>query len=167
MAQPTAIRVTSMAILLSPDGRRQAVCRLGPTAEHPRGFHRLLGGSVEHGERAADALARELREELGTEVVEAHLVEVVENIFTVNGEPGHEVAFVFATRLADAGAIPQDGGTFTEDGARLPVVWRELSAADDVPLFPAEAVELARVCAANLAQLFAASAPGPGETPRR
>ncbi|NNG39508.1 NUDIX domain-containing protein [Flexivirga sp. ID2601S] len=167
MAQHTGIRVKSMAILLSLDGGRQAVSRLGPTAEHPRGFHRLLGGSVEHGERAADALARELRKELGADVVEAHLVEVVENIFTMDGEPGHEVVFVYATRLADAGVIPQDGGTFTDGDAPLQVVWRQLSDTGEVPLFPVDAVELARVCAANAAQLFAASAPGPGETPRR
>jgi ADP-ribose pyrophosphatase YjhB (NUDIX family) len=65
-------------------------------------FHRPLGGSVEFGERAADAATRELREELGAELVDVRLAGVLENLFTFNGEQGHEIVFVFHARFRAA-----------------------------------------------------------------
>jgi ADP-ribose pyrophosphatase YjhB (NUDIX family) len=65
-------------------------------------FHRPLGGSVEFGERAADAATRELLEEVGAELVDVQLAGVLENLFTFNGEQGHEIVFVFHARFLNA-----------------------------------------------------------------
>jgi ADP-ribose pyrophosphatase YjhB (NUDIX family) len=64
-------------------------------------FFRLLGGRIDFGERGADAVQRELREELGVETdVERHLT-TIENLFTYEDEPRHEIALVYECRLRD------------------------------------------------------------------
>ena len=60
----------------------------------------LVGGGVEFGERASEAVVRGFREEIGREVVVEGLLDVLENIFVVGGEVGHEVVFIFAVTFA-------------------------------------------------------------------
>ena len=87
-------------------------------------FLRAIGGGVEFGERAVDALAREWREELGLELEAPALLGVIENVFTSNGRAGHEVVFVFSARLADASVYARDELVATEpDGTRHVAVW--------------------------------------------
>lgn len=64
-------------------------------------FFRLLGGTIEFGENGADAVRRELLEELGAESVVERLVGALENVFTFEGEPGHELALVYECELLD------------------------------------------------------------------
>lgn len=67
-------------------------------AEHAiegRLFYRPVGGSIEPGERAVDAARREIMEELGIAPQQFRLLGVLENIFTIQGELGHEVVFTF------------------------------------------------------------------------
>src|SRR3990170_4725004 len=58
-------------------------------------YYRPLGGGIEYGETSHDAIAREIREELGVEIENVRLLGVVENIFVYQGEQGHEIVFVF------------------------------------------------------------------------
>jgi ADP-ribose pyrophosphatase YjhB (NUDIX family) len=58
-------------------------------------YHRPLGGEIDFGEPAADAVRRELREELGSDLLDVRRLGVVETIFTYEGEPWHEIVFVF------------------------------------------------------------------------
>jgi ADP-ribose pyrophosphatase YjhB (NUDIX family) len=64
-------------------------------------FFRLPGGTIEFGESGADAVSRELLEELGAESDVVRLVAVLENIFTFDGQPGHEIALIHQCRLRD------------------------------------------------------------------
>ena len=65
-------------------------------------FYRPLGGEVEFGEPSREAVSRELREEIGAELRDVRLLGTVENIFTFDGEPGHEIVMVYEADLADA-----------------------------------------------------------------
>ena len=60
----------------------------------------------------------------------------LENIFTVDGDLGHEIVFLYTGRLNPAPATA--GATLTEaDGTVLPVVWRPVRDEDQVlPLYP-------------------------------
>jgi ADP-ribose pyrophosphatase YjhB (NUDIX family) len=65
-------------------------------------FYRPLGGEIEFGELTEETIHRELREEVGAEAASVQYLFTLENIFTFNGEPGHEIVMVFDGRLAEA-----------------------------------------------------------------
>ncbi len=100
------IRTKAMAVLLNAARTHHAVIRWADTSKDPRDFHRLVGGSVELGERSVDAMVREIGEELGTTLREPRLLGVLENQFVFEGEPGHEIVFVYAGELADPDDAP-------------------------------------------------------------
>jgi ADP-ribose pyrophosphatase YjhB (NUDIX family) len=89
-------------------------------------FYRPLGGGIEFGESAADAVRRELREELAVELLNVELLGVVENIFEAFGRPGHEIVFVYSAEVADPEMYAADHvGRVLDEGS--PVMWQSLS----------------------------------------
>ena len=126
------------AICVCRDGDRILVARAYDPAKREH-FFIPLGGGVEFGEYAADAARRELREELGAEVDDVTLLGVLENIFTYDGAPGHEIVFVFDARLVDATLYARDEIDCGEsDGAPFTATWLSLRDAerDGVRLYP-------------------------------
>lgn len=131
------IGVKAMLIASNASRSAHAVSVNAPTAENPGGYHRLIGGSVEFGEAHRDAIEREVREELGASIHDLAFLVTVENLFQIDGEPGHEIVFLYTGRLVPEPA--EIGATLTEsDGAVVPVVWRPLDDAEEsLPLYPA------------------------------
>jgi len=66
-------------ILLDPRGRL-FLARRGPKTRNERGLWEFPGGAVEFGEKLADALRREMREEFGIEIEVGALVDVADHI---------------------------------------------------------------------------------------
>lgn len=60
-----------------------------------------LGGHIRFGERAEDAVRRELLEEINAGLVDISPVTVLENFFSWNGAEFHEINFVYKAGLAD------------------------------------------------------------------
>ena len=105
------------------------------------------GGGIEFGERANDAVRREFREELDVELVELQLRGVLENLFTHNAEPGHEIVFVFEGRLADPALYDQDeliGREGTQPFVARWIPLEEFAVAGAPPLYPHGLLELLR-----------------------
>jgi ADP-ribose pyrophosphatase YjhB (NUDIX family) len=102
--------------------------------ERGRLYQRPPGGSVEFGERAADAIRRELREELGAELYDLESKGVLENVFRLGDESRHEIVFVFAARL-DHDSDYEAGATRVLDNPAVRVLWRSPIASEPA-LFP-------------------------------
>jgi ADP-ribose pyrophosphatase YjhB (NUDIX family) len=80
-------------------------------------FFRPAGGGIEFRETSEQAARREMREELGLEVQEIRSLGVVENIFTFDGEPRHEICFLFETWVDAATLERLDGTRIVEPAA--------------------------------------------------
>jgi ADP-ribose pyrophosphatase YjhB (NUDIX family) len=133
----SGIRVTAMVVLVDLDGTRHAVARLEPSRENPEGYHRLVGGGVEFGETSHEAVVREVREELGATLIAPCLLGVLENHFELDGDPGHEVVFVYSGRLDPPDTVPPQGGMFADNDQTMPVEWRPVDDASvRIPLYP-------------------------------
>lgn len=73
------------------------MARRGPQAKNERGLWEFPGGSVEYGERLADALRREIREEYGVEIEVGELLDVADHILPDEGQ--HWVSPTYLCRI--------------------------------------------------------------------
>ncbi len=62
---------------------------------------RVVGGSIDFEEKAEDAVRREVKEELGSNLENLKFITVIENIFTYEGKRGHEVIFLYKGDLTN------------------------------------------------------------------
>ena len=91
-------------------------------------FYRPLGGGIEFGEHSTEALRREIMEEIGAEVKDLVYLGTLENIFTFDGEPGHEIVQVYDGALTDSGLYEQAviSGYEAEVNLSMKVIWKSL-----------------------------------------
>jgi len=99
---------------------------------------RPLGGGIGFGERAADALTREIQEETGQEITDIQPLGVLENLFEHEGVPGHEIVFAFTARFTRPEIYEADALAFTEADRTEEAKWIPLAKAraGRIRLFP-------------------------------
>lgn len=83
--------------LIVDDQGRLFLARRGPKAKNERGLWEFPGGAVERGERLADALRREIREEYGVEIEVGELLDVVDHLLPEEGQ--HWVSPAYLCRI--------------------------------------------------------------------
>jgi len=92
---------------------------------------RPLGGTVEFGERADAALVREFSEELGVPARVAGPARFIENIYTHEGQTGHEILAVFDVAIPEEDLPPLGRFSFREANGQLCFAdWFDLDALD-------------------------------------
>jgi len=91
-------------------------------------FYRPLGGGIEFGEHSEDTVHRELMEEIGAEVKDLVYLGTLENIFTFDGEPGHEIVQVYDGALTESGLYEQAmiSGHEADVNLTLKVMWKHI-----------------------------------------
>ena len=86
------------------------------------------GGTIEFGERGSETVVREIREELGVDVVDPAYLGTLENIFTYLGAAAHELIRVYAVRFADQRQYERDRFDCIEaNGARFTCIWKPIA----------------------------------------
>jgi 8-oxo-dGTP pyrophosphatase MutT (NUDIX family) len=90
-------------------------------------FYRSIGGSVEFGELAIDTVCREVHEELDTTVEITGDPLILENIFTCDGDPGHEIDYFYPCRFVDESFYERKIFILSEaDGSHWDAMWVKL-----------------------------------------
>jgi 8-oxo-dGTP pyrophosphatase MutT (NUDIX family) len=130
-------QVRAIAVCVFRDGDRLFLAEYrDPLTGEP--FYRPLGGTIEFGEYSRDCIVRELREELGVEIVDPAYLGVIENVFTYNRQKGHEIVLVYQACFADASLYERESIVGRDDGGELVAVWKPLDyfRAGESPLYP-------------------------------
>ena len=65
-------------------------------------YLRPIGGSIEFGETSAQAIEREVLEEINQQITKPKLLAVLENLFTFDDQQGHEIVFVYEAEFVDS-----------------------------------------------------------------
>lgn len=112
-------------------------------------FYRPLGGTIEFGEPAAKTIKREIQEELHLDTMGIKYLGTLENIFTYEGQTGHEIVLIFDGEFQDAGVYHLSVLHGIEgDGAEITATWKELNGFSPgnsglgPPLYPTGLLEL-------------------------
>jgi ADP-ribose pyrophosphatase YjhB (NUDIX family) len=145
------IKVKAFAVLLNQARDAHLVWRGSDPTKSPADFHRLLGGHVEFREATTDAIRREILEETAADLQEPRLLGVLENRFVYDGEPGHEIVFVYSGSLNPPEPVPAEGGWLSDNDAPIWVEWRPLTAdRPTIPLYPGGVETLIEALVANV-----------------
>lgn len=107
----------------------QILVGLGEDRKTGQKFGRLVGGGVELGEYSRDALIREMREEFDIGVTITRQLGWLENIFTYEGVPGHEVIALYEMTTDDTAIFEQDTMPIL-DGNGIMAAWLSLTEMD-------------------------------------
>lgn len=103
-------------------------------------FYRPIGGGIEFGETSAEALEREFREELDASVAVGPTVGTLENRFTWDGTPEHELVVLRAAEFIDDSLYGEETFAGVDKGGAVEyeATWRGLDelVEGDEPLYP-------------------------------
>ncbi len=86
-------------------------------------FYRAMGGGVDFGETSREALQREFQEEIQAELTNIKYLGCMENLFTFNGKPGHEILFIYECDFVEPKFYQLEELTFAEGERKKRALW--------------------------------------------
>ncbi len=109
-----------------------------------KSFFRPLGGGIKFGETGAEALQREILEEIGYQIEDTRYLGLIENRFMLRGDPGHEIVLVYSGKFAnDEIYTKMNFLGHEDDGSEINVKWVDISYFRENPglLVPSELMD--------------------------
>jgi len=92
-------KIVVKALCIIEQGRKLLLCKSYDNVKKEI-FFRFVGGTVNFGKKSEEALRREIRGELNSEIENLKFITVIENIFTYEGRKKHEICFLYKGDLA-------------------------------------------------------------------
>lgn len=89
-------------------------------------YYRALGGAIEFGETSLAALQREFQEELNADLTNIQYLGCLENLFSYNGEPGHEIVQLYRCDFADPRFYQLQQVTYRDSNTQFTADWIEI-----------------------------------------
>lgn len=133
MARKPRIRAMALCVFLH-EGR--ILVARGRDRGTGAAFHRPLGGGIDFGETGAQAIAREIREELGEEICNLRYLGTLESIFRYRDRPRHELLRIYDASFVDRRVYAREIVEGREGQRRITARWLSLDEMDDAPLVP-------------------------------
>ncbi|KAB8317202.1 NUDIX hydrolase [Tolypothrix campylonemoides VB511288] len=124
MHKPGEIRVLALGLIR--DGNRIFVSE-GYDPVKQQTFYRAMGGGVDFGETSLEALKREFQEEIQAELTNIRYLGCLENIFTFNGQSGHEIIQLFESDFVDPKFYQLDKLDFSEGERQKTALWVDIN----------------------------------------
>ncbi|HKC04684.1 MAG TPA: NUDIX domain-containing protein [Patescibacteria group bacterium] len=139
MIKPGVIRPLAVCIIKDEGRLLVTVSRDSFKKEN---YCRLLGGGIEFGETGEEALRREFKEELGTDLENVKYLTSMENIFTYEGKPGHEIDLLFEADLTNKELYKKDNIQILDNNEGGAATWQKISDFKDKKLILYPSVSL-------------------------
>jgi ADP-ribose pyrophosphatase YjhB (NUDIX family) len=99
----------------------------GENSQNGATFYRPLGGSIEFWETSQEATIREIKEEIGANIIDVKLLGVLESLFEFKGESCHEVVFTYDAKFVDVNLYAEKTIIGQEtDGLEIIATWQRL-----------------------------------------
>ena len=101
-------------------------------------YYRPLGGEIEFGEYAHQAVKREILEEIGVKIYDVQYLFTLESIYECDGVPGHEIDLVFDAKLEESSLYGKEIDAIENDGKIFHSSWKSLEEMkrEGRPLYP-------------------------------
>ncbi len=118
------IRVLALGLIR--DGDRTFISE-GYDPVKQQTFYRAMGGGVDFGETSHEALQREFQEEIQAELTNIQYLGCLENLFSFNGNPGHEIIQLYGCDFVDPKFYQLEQLTFAEGKRKKTALWVDIS----------------------------------------
>ena len=121
-------KIRALALALIKDDQNRYLFHRMFDAKRKQTFYRPVGGGIDFHEPASAAILREIREELGYDIIVEDLVSTFENIFVIEDLKGHEMVWVFRARFKDKAVYARPELQIQESGKSVGMaVWKTLA----------------------------------------
>lgn len=123
MHEPRTIRILALGLIRAGD---RIFISEGYDPVKQATFYRALGGGVDFGETSLEALQREFYEEIQAELINIKYLGCLENLFTFDGKPGHELIQLYQCDFADPKFYQLERLTFAEGKHEKLALWVDI-----------------------------------------